>query len=862
MKSIEKILRKLPLTLKMVGLTILVGFMVWIISDYHETRSVRKLVNDHLYEMLQQQALEDRIRFDNYLGAFRQVAKLTVSQSSFIEYLEENKWFREESISVENHNALPEWSLKKSILRRLAVPRFAILIDGKGETREVFERQQDVMPLRFYEPSQLLLEKSIGQPHMIMDGKSPFLVTSQIVSGPENVQVTLMLISPIDDEFLHSSQSDFPNRLVALVSSDNSTIITSSNKILIPPGAKLAELKEKYFISEREFHDYGGAEIIINFTSFVSRETTERMAQTFVANERRQHMIAALIFIFSFLFIMLWITRRVRLLTRKVETFSQDVLGGAVEKSPFGDKLNLLEDRFEKLREEVVSSHKSIQREAEEGAIRQLELERKARQLTLLESVTDAMEVGVIIFEGDKGLPANTLMKRFEDMFGDLSAFNLKQFDRKEHTLRDKFGEEHVFLISGHEMEPDLKAILVSEVTEKVQAVKEKKKLQNELYQAQRMESVGRLAGGVAHDFNNLLTAIIGYASLLSAKMKQDDPLQDFVNSICVSGERAADLTKQLLAFSRKQIINPETLNLNIVLDNLFRMLSRLIGENVEIVIKKSSALWNVLMDQTQIEQIIMNLVINARDAMPYDGGKIVLETENVKMDTAFADVHPGAKPGEYVRLTVSDNGRGISKEDIEHIFEPFFTTKELGKGTGLGLATVYGIIKQNNGNIFVYSEPNKGTSFKIFLPKTEGDMVIADMKPEYHDIPRGNETILLVEDEEDVRTMAVTILSDLGYTLIEAEDGREAVESFEKYHGKIHLLLTDVVMPKMSGSELAQKINDKYPEVKVLFMSGYTEDAVVQQGVLKAGVTFLQKPVSPETLATTVRTLLDGKPA
>ncbi len=494
--------------------------------------------------------------------------------------------------------------------------------------------------------------------------------------------------------------------------------------------------------------------------------------------------------------------------------------------------------------------------------MRQLELERKERQLTLLESVTGAMGVGVMIYEGDNLRPANALMVTFKKMFGDLSLFDINTGGiDEERSLPDKSGEEYFFQISGHEMMLDIKAVLVRDVTEHVHANREKEKLQNELVQAQRMESIGRLAGGVAHDFNNLLTAIIGYAQLLDVKMKPDDPLLEYVDIIIVSGERAADLTKQLLAFSRKQIIAPETLNLNIVLDNIYRILSRLIGANIEIVVRKADGLWNMLIDQTQIEQIVMNLAVNARDAMP-TGGRLILETENIRMNAAYAEAHPGAKPGEYVRLSVSDNGHGILEKDMANIFEPFFTTKEIGKGTGLGLATVYGIVKQNYGNIFVSSEPGKDTTFKIFFPKTEQELAVVETKPRYDELPGGSETIMLVEDEAEVRSIVVKVLSDLGYTLIEAEDGKDAIRSLEKYDGNIDLLLTDVVMPKMSGNELAQIITGKYPDVMVLFMSGYTEDAIVEHGVLKEGIKFLPKPISPESLAVTVRRVLDGVPA
>jgi signal transduction histidine kinase/CheY-like chemotaxis protein len=854
------ILRKLPLTLKMVSLTIVVGTFVWYVSDYFEVKTAKKIFYHHLNQMLNQQSQEERLQFDRYLQSYLQVVKLTVLQKNYIDYLDGQNWFKNESNKVAIHSERPPFFLSKSILRNLAAPRFAMLLDNRGHVREVYKSPAEILPRQFYEPSHLLIEKSRGQNFIMMVDRLPYLITSQSVSGPDDAQVTLSLISPIDEEMLVATQKDFPNRLVGLVHGENDVILASSNNKLVSPGSRLSDLQDDYLINSQEFHDYGGSEISIKFMSFVSTRSIDDLVLAFVAKERQQHAVAALIFIVSFMLIMFWITRRVRLLTQKVESFSQEVLGSHGDLITQGDKLNILEDRFEKFTEEVIDSQKAIQQEAAEGAIRQLELERKERHLSLLESVTDAMGVGVIINEGGEARPANTLMINFEKMFGDLSVFDVDSGTCEDKSILDNSGEEHFFQITGHEITFDMKAILVSEITERVHAVQEKEKLQGELLQAQRMESIGRLAGGVAHDFNNLLTAINGYAQLLNIKLKPDDPLRDYVNSICLSGQKAADLTKQLLAFGRKQIINPETLNLNIILDNLFKMLSRLIGEDVEIVIRKADDLWNLLIDKTQIEQIIINLAINARDAMP-DGGKLIMETENIIMDAAYANAHPGVKPGDYVRLSVSDNGHGIAEKDLDHIFEPFFTTKDVGKGTGLGLATVYGIIKQNNGSIYVYSEPEKGTTFKIFLPKTDQELTVAEAKPEFDKLPRGSETIMLVEDEPNVRNMIVEVLSGLGYTLIEAEDGKEAIELFEKYHGKIHLLLTDVIMPKISGSELAQKITGKYPDVKVLYMSGYTEDAIIQHGVLKEGVKFLQKPVSSHTLAIAVRSLLDGAP-
>ena len=367
--------------------------------------------------------------------------------------------------------------------------------------------------------------------------------------------------------------------------------------------------------------------------------------------------------------------------------------------------------------------------------------------------------------------------------------------------------------------------------------------IEEQYHQAQRMESLGQLTAGIAHDFNNLLTVINGFAELIRYQILPDNPLYEMVEKVSDSGQRAANLVRQLLAFSRKQVMEPELLNLNEIVTDMEKMLGRIIGENIKMSTNLSPKVWLVKVDPVQIEQVIMNLVVNARDAM-LDGGQLTIETANVVLDDDYAAGHFETEPGEHVVLTVSDTGQGMSKEIQTRIFEPFFTTKEQGKGTGLGLATVHGVVKQSGGNIWVYSEEGLGTTFKIYLPRAHDETAILRSEANYDVILVGHETILLVEDDEDVRNLTRRVLQNQGYTLLEAQDAQEALHLSVRYSGPIHLLLTDVVMPGVNGKNLADQLKETHPEINILFMSGYTDNAIAHHGVLEPGVAFLQKPL------------------
>ncbi|MFN8456032.1 MAG: response regulator [Anaerolineae bacterium] len=386
--------------------------------------------------------------------------------------------------------------------------------------------------------------------------------------------------------------------------------------------------------------------------------------------------------------------------------------------------------------------------------------------------------------------------------------------------------------------------------------------LEEQLRQSQKMEAVGRLAGGVAHDFNNLLTVIDGYSNLLLDRHHDPaDPLHQDIEQIKRAGERASNLTRQLLAFSRKQILRPTVLDLNIVVIDMEKLLRRLLGEDITIHTHLEPTLGRIKADRGQLEQVIMNLAINARDAMP-GGGQLSLETANVTLDELYTSHKVEVEPGNYVVLAISDNGIGMSQETVNHIFEPFFTTKEQGKGTGLGLATVHGIIKQSGGHINVYSEVGQGTTFKIYLPPFQEVVPKHERMTGPTALPRGIETILVVEDEARVRELVSRVLRSSGYTVLEANNGGEALRLCAHQNGSIQLLLTDVVMPGMNGRMLADRLKAAQPGLKVIYMSGYTDDAIIQHGVLDAGAIFIQKPFTTDALIRRVRETLDRQPA
>ncbi len=388
--------------------------------------------------------------------------------------------------------------------------------------------------------------------------------------------------------------------------------------------------------------------------------------------------------------------------------------------------------------------------------------------------------------------------------------------------------------------------------------VTERRAIEEQMRSSIKLEAIGRLAGGVAHDFNNLLSVILGYGEMIASSLHEKDPILAEAQGIIEASQRAASLTRQLLAFSRKQVLEPAVLDLNRVVTNVEKMIGRLIGEDIVFELNLAPDLWPVNLDEAQVEQVIMNLAVNARDAMPA-GGRLTLETSNVVLGEDYASTHVDMAPGPHVLLAMSDSGHGMDQETMDRIFDPFFTTKEFGKGTGLGLATVYGVVTQSGGSIGVYSEPGLGTTFKVYFPAAQEEELMAEHEPEpAAAVPRGDETVLVVEDEPEVRALEQRALEQLGYTVFVACNAHDAIAIAAEYDGPIHLIVTDVVMPHMSGRELAEKLARSRPETAVLYVSGYTDDAIVHHGVLEADAAFLQKPFTPTALAEKARAVLD----
>jgi signal transduction histidine kinase len=426
---------------------------------------------------------------------------------------------------------------------------------------------------------------------------------------------------------------------------------------------------------------------------------------------------------------------------------------------------------------------------------------------------------------------------------GEERAVNSLKEGATDYVLKDKLGR----LVHA-----------VSRAIRESEQQAERLRLEGQVRQAQKMEAIGRLAGGIAHDFNNLLTAILGYAEVALSGLEEEHPQRSSIQEVLNAGQRASSLTRQLLAFSRKQVLSPKVLSLNQIVADIEKMLRRIIGEDIQFVITLDPQLGNVKADPGQVEQVIMNVALNARDAMP-QGGQLTIETRNVDLDESFVCQFPGARAGAHVMLSLGDTGRGMDAETLAHIFEPFFTTKEQGKGTGLGLSTVYGIVRQSEGLINVRSEPGRGATFEICLPRVHEARDTRKRVRVDSPAAKGSETILVVEDSDPVRELILGMLREKGYNVLAASDGDEALEMAEKHEGAIHLLVTDVVMPRLGGPELAQRLLKDRPGMSVLFMSGYTDKGIVFGSEIEPDRDFLQKPFTTGELARRVRGILDS---
>lgn len=571
-----------------------------------------------------------------------------------------------------------------------------------------------------------------------------------------------------------------------------------------------------------------------------------------------------------------------RSLTRPLESMTRALLGGAAE-APVeaGGEVGMMARAFKQLHDEVTEKTEALAVEVEERMEVSAALKDSLAKVLLFNAVVESSGDAIVTMKPDGSVsgwnPAAQEMFHHdsEEVVGRhiLDAVSFKDAPALREAIERVLLGIKVEHWEATAVKPDGKLLELLITVSPVKSASgeiigasfiardntEHRSIEAQLRHAQKMEAVGQLAGGVAHDFNNLLTIIIGCTEFLFERKDIPDDAHNLLKEVHQAGMRAAGLTRQLLAFSRRSIISTSTIRVNMLICEMEKMIRRLIGEDVEVNLHLGSDLPPVTADPAQIEQVLMNLVVNARDAMP-TGGILIIESKFITLDEVYADMHIEVEPGDYVVIAISDNGVGMPESVRSRIFDPFYTTKEVGKGTGLGLSTVYGIIKQAGGHITCYSEPGRGTTFKIYLPATVGgELHRHPQTKESVDIYRGSETILLVEDEEGVRALALRVLEKAGYNVIDACDGEEVSNKIHEHDGPIHLVLTDVVLPTLSGREIADAVCMVYPKAKVLYASGYTDDAIVRYGVLRSEMAFLHKPFTPLTLLKKVREVLDS---
>lgn len=866
MGILRRAFHRIPLTLKMVTLTIAVGLAVWAASDLIQTEALKSIFQAQLAERLRQQAFEDRLRFDRHIKSYRQAAKVFASQKQFLDYIENKNWFRDADAQIRYHRRPPPWFPARSVLRSLARPRYALLLDSRGRVVEAYQGQEKPPPLALLQPTNRLLRLSHNQVNMTSLEGVPFLITSESVTGLR--KVTLMLASPIDEEFLVASQGTAHGRLVALVTGERPRILMSSNLNLLPAGALLETLRDRYLVTGQEFFGYGSSEMAIKFASFVSTSEVESLTRSVISKGRQQHAITVFILILSFTFIMFWITKRIVRLTHRVTDFSEVVLGGHPEKPEHGDQMDILEDRFQRLTEEVVSSNAALRKARDELEVRVEERTAELRKLlSTLDALVQHLPEGVILLDADNRIAlANPIGEKYletlsgvgvgevlKDIQGrPLSDFLVSPPTLMWHEIEVPGPPKAVFEAAARSIGADGGLVLV------LKDVTEESELKDRVHQQERLASVGRLAAGIAHDFNNILSVIIGYSEMLQ-EMELPSEADRGVELIHESGQKATALVRQMLDFSRLSASEMKVLDLGPFMKEFSEFIRRTIPENIIISLKYGPERYIVVADATKMQQVLTNLAVNARDVMP-NGGELSFGLTRLTLKPGEKPPLHEMPPGDWIALSVTDTGEGIAPEVLPRIFEPFFSTKAVGRGTGLGLSQVYGIVKQHEGFIDVESKPGKGSVFTIYLPAVAA-LAEAPVAEEVPEVPAGHgETIMLVEDNKAVLDLGRSILSELGYVLITATNGKEALDAFRKHREEIDLVITDIVMPEMGGEELSREIKNLNPSVKIIALSGYPLGDKRKE-LLDAGIEhWISKPVKKQALAQAVRKALNKK--
>ncbi len=995
MKSNWNSLSRVPLTVKMVFLTLVVGVSIWAVMDFIVNITVTNIFETQLTERLNKEVTSYRHRFGRYVYSHSNLVKLLATRSALVKYVDKVKWSENDNSDVMYYRNTPEWLPGLSTLRAIAIPRYAILLDNDGKVREVYQSSKHPLPKMLLNPSVSLIRRSSDVSYMMNVEEFPYLITTfPVFNSNNNIAAQLMLASPLDSDFLLSSQGqNTEGILIALVTGEQNRILVSSDPLLLPSGTTLESLYGQHISVRQTLYEYGDSEMNFKFTSLVPKTEVIALTETLVSQVRKYRAIIALVFIISFALITYYITRRIAKVSKGIAEFSRRITGGKQEEEQRGDQLFVLENRFFRMTEEVIKAREIIRQQAEEkthqivsqvheaiitiggdslitswnpgaeevfgwkeeevvgekcidiilppqnqGLInnaldqfletgcesmfnRQMEMlavdcnERMFSAELSISSAKSQDECFIIVMVRDISERKDTeeALRLSEEKFSKafssspvlmiISTIEEGRFIEVNETFINAFGYRRDEVIGQTSLElgiwadPHDRDALINQVKQngavynyevklRVRSgeiinclhsselieiegmpcmlsvlldLTDRQKLESQLLHAQKMEAVGHLAGGVAHDFNNFLTAIIGYGNILQMKkqFKEDPSLRSIMDKMLLTSEKAAGLVKSLLAFGRKQIVQLKPVDLNSVIGNIENLILRLISESMELHVTLYDKDLIVMADSGQMEQVLMNLATNARDAIR-DKGALYIETGEVEIDMKFVEKHGYGEYGTYALISVTDTGSGMDEKTIEKIFEPFFTTKDMGKGTGLGMSMIFGIIKQHNGYINVESAPGKGTTIHILLPEIKTEKT-SEKHEVLNEARGGTETILLAEDEQIVRDMTRDILESYGYRVIEAHDGFDAVKKFIENQDNVQMLLLDVIMPEMNGNEAYEEIIKLKPGIKTLFVSGYSEDILMRRGVNEEKVVIVYKPVTPYDLLTKVRHVLDG---
>ncbi len=867
-------LHRLSLTVKIVGLTLIAGLAVVIVSNFILTRQVEEAFQNQLFTKLDQQTLEGRERLDKYLKSHYQLGHVILAQASFQNHLAATlqDWQNSPAtdLTITTYNRKPSWLPSRTILRTFAQASLYLLLDQQGQVREVYNSGTQSIPLELRNPDPFLVQASHNENFMTTISGTPHVVSAASVLDKNDLaQATILLATPIDDELLSFLQPPYTsNQIAALVTGLKPFVLSSSDPATVPKNMALEDFKKDFFIFEKLVFNYEYSDLLVSYVHFISRQEVKALARPLIVRERIQLIMISAAFIITLSMAMIALTRRIKILSQSMVNFSQKTLGTTGSVTQSGDQISILDHEFQLLTKEVLAANQA-----------QVDL----RQ-SILQSIPAPIffhdENNILLgcntaFEDFVGIQRQALIgQKIDEILPQQSAAILLKYNNRlikdggrkfyEETIQDSDGQERdlfickAFFKHGIESQGRIVATM-TDITDLRQAERDKENLESQLRQSQKMESIGTLAAGIAHDFNNVLTPILGFSELIKLKLPANHEAIPHLESILQASYRAKDMVQRILAFSRQEEKKKIAVDLNSLLKEVVKLLRTSLPSTIEIQLILPDRETLILADPTQIHQTIMNLGTNAYHAMKEGGGVLTVSLSTLEVDGDHP-MQPQLPAGKVVKLDIKDNGCGIPAAVLDRIFEPYFTTRAPGEGSGMGLSVVLGLIQSHHGHIEVESKPDEGTTFSIYLPgldlKQEAEMEDTGKK-RYGELPRGTETILVVDDEELNALVLEEMLVSLGYHAISETSSAEALEHFKKNQA-VDLVITDRTMPDLTGMELAAALHEIKPSMPVIICSGNNE-GLDEKGLHTLGIAdLLPKPVLIDQLAQMVRRVLD----